>query len=215
MTMLSVGEYFGRGRNRRRILEVVRLSNGWILLKTEDSKSKRDFKVRTVYQLEPRIRSYTPKHAHFSIDFYGKLCADKEKAMQVLKAIVEVWQGANIATVVERFRHAVEGLPGYDLEYILYALAWIFQQEDVNFAGRPESRQRELDETLSLLSIKVPKYRLGSQLAVALLCNIANGTHPVDALLRANLDILPIKRGKREGVNMLWNCVVAHAGGGI
>ncbi|MDJ0271049.1 MAG: hypothetical protein QXM50_00235 [Candidatus Caldarchaeum sp.] len=196
MTELSTGEYFGRGRNRRRILEVIRLSNGWILLKTENSKSKHDFKVRTVYQLRPRIRSYTPKHAHFAIDFYGKLCADKAKAMQVLKAIVEVWQGADIATVVERFRHAVKDLPGYDLEYILYALAWIFRQEDVNFAGRPESRQRELDETLNRLGFKVPKDRLGSQLALALLCNIANGMHPVDALLRANLDVLPIKRGK-------------------
>ncbi|MEM0348596.1 MAG: hypothetical protein QXE96_01420 [Candidatus Caldarchaeum sp.] len=195
MTTLSVGEYFGRGRNRRRILEVVKLSNGWILLKTEDSKSERDFKVRTVYQLEPRIRSYTPKHAHFAIDFYGKICADRTKAMQVLKAIVKVWQGANIADVVERFRHVVNDLPGYDLEYILYALAWIFEQEDINFAGRPESRQRELDETLNLLGIKVPKNRLGSQLALALLCNIANGVHPVDALLKANLDVLPIRRG--------------------
>lgn len=196
MTELSVGEYFGRGRNKRRILDVVKLSNGWILLKTEDSKSKNDFKVRTIYQLKPRIRSYTPKHAHFAIDFYGKFCADRTKAMQVLKAIVEVWQGAKIMDVVQRYRHAVEGLPGYDLEYILYALAWIFEQEDVNFTGRPKDRQRDLDEALSALGFKAPKNRLGSQLAVALFCNIANGIHPVDALLKANLDILPVKKGR-------------------
>ena len=194
MSGLSVGGYFGRGRNKRKILDVVKLSNGWILLKTEDSKSKNDFKVRTVYQLKPRVKSYTPKHAHFAIDFYGKVCADRTKAMQVLKAVAQVWQGAKITDVVHRYRHAVEGLPGYDLEYILYALAWIFEQEDVNFTGRPEKRQRELDEALKVLDVKAPKNRLGSQLAVALLCNIASGMHPVDALLKANLDILPIKK---------------------
>ena len=191
-----MGEYFGRGRNKRRILEVLKLRNGWILLKTEDSKSRQDFKVRTVYQVVPRIRSYTPKHAHFAIDFYGKRCADQTKAMKVLEAIVQVWQGSDVATVVERYRDDVEGLPGYDLEYILHALVWIFEQEDVNFTGRPEKRQNELDEILGISGVKPQERRLGSQLAIALLCNIAQGLHPVDALLKANLDVLPIKRGR-------------------
>jgi hypothetical protein len=40
-------------------------------------------------------------------------------------------------------------------------------------------------------NIAVPKGREGSQLAIALLCDVANGTHPVEALLKANLDIRP------------------------
>ncbi|MEM4281020.1 MAG: hypothetical protein QW470_02405 [Candidatus Caldarchaeum sp.] len=91
MTTLSVGDYFGVGKNKKRILDIIRLRNGWWLLKTENRKSSRDFKVRTVYQTEPRIRSYTPKHAHFAIDFYGKMCADREKALELLQAIFLLW----------------------------------------------------------------------------------------------------------------------------
>jgi hypothetical protein len=32
----------------------------------------------------------TPKHAHFAIDFYGKLCSNKKKAMKVFNTIIEV-----------------------------------------------------------------------------------------------------------------------------
>lgn len=40
---LKVGDYFGRGKNKKQIKEKIVLSNGWILLKIEDSKSERDF----------------------------------------------------------------------------------------------------------------------------------------------------------------------------
>jgi len=63
---------------KKRILAVVNLSNGWYIVKTENSKSERDFKVKTVYQTSPRIRHFTPKHAHFVIDFYGKICHNKK-----------------------------------------------------------------------------------------------------------------------------------------
>ena len=79
MSKLFIG---GRFRGKK-ILDMVNLSNGWILLKTENRKSPRDFRVRTIYQTTPRIKSYTPKHAHFAIDFYGKLCADREKAINL------------------------------------------------------------------------------------------------------------------------------------
>jgi hypothetical protein len=173
------------------------LTNGWILLKTEDSKSERDFRVKTIFKTEPRIRSLTPKHAHFAIDFYGKLCADEEKAMKVFAAIISVWERKSVTQVLSQSSALTSGLPGYDLEYILHALNWILEQEDINFTGRPEKKQNELDETLRTLGVIVPSDRLGSQLAVSLFCNIAppNRLHPVDAFMRANVDVLPMKRG--------------------
>ncbi len=181
-----------RGKNIR---EVIRLSNGWLLVKTDDSKSPADFKVRTVWRLKPRIRFFTPKHAHFAIDFYGKLCANREKALKVFNAIIEVWHGEPVEKVLERHENEAKGLPGYDLEYILYALKWILEQEDINFRGRPERKQRELDEILNRVGVKTPAGRKGSELAISLFCDILSGTHPVEAFMRANLDVVPRKRG--------------------
>ena len=179
----------------KKILEIVKLSNGWVLVKTENSKSPKDFKVRTVWQLKPRKRYFTPKHAHFAIDFYGKLCADKERAMKVFDAIIEIWHNKPVKKVLEKYEKEIKGLPGYDLEYILYALKWILEQEDINFRGRPEKRQKQLNEILEKVSVSTPKGREGSQLAISLFCDIASGTHPVEALMRGNLDIVAkIKR---------------------
>jgi len=80
------------------------------------------------------------------------------------------------------------------LEYILYALKWILEQEDVNFTGRPERKQKELDEICKKCQITVPEGREGSQLAISLLCDIISGVHPVEAFLKANLDVRPVKR---------------------
>ena len=186
----------GRSFRGKKILDVVHLSNGWVILKTENTKSKRDFKVKTVYQLYPEVKFYTPKHAHFAIDLYGKLCADKNKATKVFQAIIEVWNGNPVKQVVARYNSFVRGLPGYDLEYILHALNWILEQEDINFKGRPPKKQKELDDTLQQLGITVPSGRLGSELAISLLCNLVLGMHPVEAFLKANLDVLPIKRAR-------------------
>jgi hypothetical protein len=139
----------------------------------------------------------TPKHAHFVIDFFGKLCANKEKAMKVLEAIVEVWYGKSVQDVLNRYEKFASQLPGYTLEYILYGLNWILEQEDVNFTGaRPVNRQGEIDETFQRCGIKPPPNREGSQLAMSLFCNVALGLHPVDAFIRANLDVLPVKRAR-------------------
>ena len=186
--MLKVGGYWGRGRHRKKILDMRHLSNGWILIKTENSKSKKDFKVKVIFSLEPQ-RSLTPKHAHFLIDFYGKMCADRNKARWVLRAIVFMWHGISIDEILRKFKHI--NLPGYPLEYILYALEWILEQEDINFTGRHPRKQNEIDKILKTLRIETPKGRLGSQLAIALLCDVFLGTHPVEALLKANLDIRP------------------------
>jgi len=157
MKQINVGDYWGRGRFRKQIKEIRQLSNGWYLIKTENAKSKQDFKVKVVFALEPQ-RSTTPKHAHFLIDFYGKLYADGVKARNVLNAICEVWQDRKPDEVLSRYA---------------------------------ERKQRELDEICVKQGIIAPVNRKGSQLAISLFCDVANGTHPVEALLRANLDISP------------------------
>lgn len=186
----QIGDYL-RGKE---ILDIVYLPGGWIILKTENSKSTKDFKVKTVYQTSPRLRYYTPKHAHFAIDFYGKRCADESKAMRFFSALIEMWDKRGIKDVINKYQKDTKSLPGYSLEYTLYALNWILEQEDINFTDRPTNRQQELDESLSQLKIKTPRGRRGSQLAISLFCNIALGEHPVDAFRKANIDVLPIRR---------------------
>jgi hypothetical protein len=190
MQAIKVGGILGK----KRILDVVSLSNGWFIVKTENKKSARDFKVRTVYQTSPKIRFYTPKHAHFVIDFFGKLCANKEKAMKVLEAIIEVWHGKPVKDVLNKYESLVHQLPGYSLEYILYGLNWILEQEDVNFTRRPQERQQEINEIFQKCKIESPPNRLGSQLAISLFCDVALGKHPVEAFIRANLDVQPVKK---------------------
>lgn len=195
MDELKIGGYWGRGKNRKQIKEIKTLSNGWYLIKTENSKSHEDFKVKVIFSLKPQS-SMTPKHAHFLIDFYGKLCAHREKALKVLKAINEVWMGKEVEEVLKSYKELTSSLPGYSLEYILYALKWILEQEDINFNGRPDKKQNELDSICAQQNIKTPAGREGSQLAIALFCDVANGTHPVEALLKANLDIIPKRLSK-------------------
>jgi hypothetical protein len=190
MQMISKGGYLGR----KKILDFVKLSNGWYVVKTENKKSAKDFKVRTVYQTTPKIRFFTPKHAHFVIDFFGKLCANKEEAMKVLQAIIEVWHRKPVEEVINKYESLVHQLPGYSLEYILYCLNWILEQEDVNFTERPQERQQEINEIFQKCKIEPPPNRLGSQLAISLFCDVALGRHPVEAFMRANLDVQPVKK---------------------
>jgi len=192
--MIKVGEYLGRGKNKKKILEVVSLSNGWVLAKTENAKSSRDFKVRTIIDIDSK-KFYTPRHAHFAIDFYGKICHNKERAEKVFRAIIEVWQGKSVNEILQKYEKETKTLPGYNLDYILYALKWILEQEDINFQGRPEKLQRKLDEKCQSVGVAVPQNRKGSQLAISLFCDILNGIHPVEALLSANLDIIPRLKG--------------------
>lgn len=192
MKQIYVGGYL----RKKKILDLIKLSNGWLIVKTEDSKSPKDFKVKTIFQTFPRLRYYTPKHAHFVIDFYGKLCADRAKAMKILDSIVEMWRRKPIRDVLNKYQNYSLGLPGYSLEYIQYALNWILEQEDVNFRGRPESKQKEINEILQKCKVKPPSNRAGSQLAISLFCNLTLDVHPVQAFIRANLDVLPVKRAR-------------------
>ncbi|MCX8202181.1 MAG: hypothetical protein N3H84_08820, partial [Candidatus Caldarchaeum sp.] len=111
--------------------------------------------------------------------------------------IVNMWNRSETPNaIIEGYRNDLNDLPGYPLEYIIHALNWILEQEDANFTGRPPRRQEELDEVMKRFGIFTPRGREGSQLAVSHFCNIASGMHPVEALMRANLDILPIKRSR-------------------
>jgi len=60
---------------------------------------------------------------------------------------------------------------------------------DINFKGRSEEEQKEIGEKIKKLGIEPPKDRKGSQLEIALLCDIASRTHPVEAFYRAGLKI--------------------------
>jgi hypothetical protein len=190
LTDIEPGKYLGR----KRILEVVKLSSGWILVKTENKKSLSDFLVKTITDK----RKFTPKHAHFLIDFYGKLCQDKENARRIFEAIIRLWEREGpvqkILTETLLLLKNPENIAGYDLEYILHALKWILEQEDINFTGRPPKLQQELDEKLQKAGITVPPGREGSQLAIGMFCDVLNGIHPVEALIRAGLDIVPVRK---------------------
>jgi len=192
MKNIEVGLYL----RKKKILDVVKLSNGWYIVKTENSKSVKDFKVKTIFQVTPRIRSLTPKHAHFVIDFYGKLCANKEKTSKLFEALIEVWNKKSIEEILSKYENVVDELPGYKLEYILHALNWILEQEDVNYTGRPEKRQQEINDILRQCNVISPSNRAGSQLAMSLFCNVFLGLHPVAAFIKANLDVLPVKRAR-------------------
>ncbi|MEM3792550.1 MAG: hypothetical protein QXH47_04455 [Candidatus Bathyarchaeia archaeon] len=180
---VAIGQMVGG----KKVLAAVNLSNGWQVVKTEDKKSPRDFKVKVINPQHPK--GLTVKHAHFAIDFYGKLCQDEEKAIKVLEAIGEVWRGRSVKDVVEEYEPQIQELSGYPLEYILHALNWILEQEDINFKGRSEEKQKEIDEKIKKLGIEPPKDRKGSQLEITLLCDIASGTHTVEAFYRAGLKI--------------------------
>ncbi len=83
--------------------------------------------------------------------------------------------------------------PGYPIDYILYDLKWILEQEDINFKGRPQKKQEEINRVFECLNITVPQNREGSHLAIAMFGEILLGIHPVEALIKAGLDIKPIK----------------------
>ncbi|MEM5868913.1 MAG: hypothetical protein QXL09_03110 [Candidatus Aenigmatarchaeota archaeon] len=181
------------GKSYRKIIEdkeyieIKNLSSGIIIFTVPGKKGPKDFRVRS---FNPKTGlGLQPKHAHFAIDFYGKLCANKEKALKIFEAIKELWNRKPIEEIINRYRNEVEGLPGYDLEYILYTLKWILEQEDVNFKGRSKEKQVELDKICKSQNVITPEGRKGSQLAIALFCDILNGTHPVEAFIKSGLRI--------------------------
>lgn len=185
--MVEVGDT----SNGDEILEVKELSDNQTLIRTEGTLSEEDFRVKLINEYHPR--GVTVKHAHFAIDFFGKLQYDQEIGGRVLQSLVDIWHGNEVDDVLEEWRTSTQQgeLPGYNLDYIFYAMAWILEQEDINYepGERDDSKQREIDEILQEQGVTTPEGREGSELALSLFCDIANGTHPVEAFYRVNLRI--------------------------
>ena len=163
------------GISADKILSIVELSDGRLILKVRNKKGAGDFVIKIFNPLAgKRGRLFTPKHAHFAIDFYGKFCANRELARELLSEVGKVYRKEKTAKEIveelrksERFK-AFQGLPGYDPEYILQCLELIFEQEDVNY----------------------PPPKKGRALAWQLLEDIViNEMHPVEAMLRSGLRI--------------------------
>lgn len=173
------------------ILEVLHLSDNQTLIRTEGDLSAEDFRVKLINEHHPR--GVTVKHAHFAIDFFGKLQYDPEIGERLLDSLVEIWHGKDVVDAIKEWErhHGGEELPGYNLDYVLHAMAWILEQEDINYDpdARSQSKQREIDEILDQQDVDTPAGRNGSELAISLFCDIANGTHPVEAFYRVNLRI--------------------------
>jgi hypothetical protein len=185
-----------RGIPAEKILETHKLSDGRVILKVKNRKGEGDFRVAV---FDPRAgRRFTPKHAHFAIDIFGKLCRDEKLTCRLLEAIGEIYRGSDAGSVLRGLnsntRLELEKLPGYKIDYILQCLEFIFEQEDVNFdrylksqGGRlPDLRQSFLDRKLASYE-EVTKGRF---LAWWLFRRIVKDKiHPVEAMQEARLRI--------------------------
>ncbi len=158
-----------------KILSAVELSDGRLILKVRNKKGAGDFVVKVFNPLAGRKgRLFTPKHAHFAIDLYGKLCANKELTHELFREMEKVYKKEKSAKeLIEELKasgrfQAFQELPGYDFEYILYCLELIYEQEDINY----------------------PPPKKGRALAWQLLEDIVlRGMHPVEAMLKSGLRI--------------------------
>jgi hypothetical protein len=182
-----MGKSYKKILEDRNFLYKKELSNGIIIFTIPGKKSDKDFRVRAYNK--NTFQGIQPKHAHFAIDFYGKLCYNKDKTKKLLEAIVDIWNNEDPEETIKKYASYVKDLPGYDIEYILNCLKLILDQEDINFSSRSEEKQKELDNIISSTISKIPKNRLGSQLAIALLCYIFKGVHPVEAFIKCGLRI--------------------------
>ena len=162
---LVPGDYMARN-----ILAQKKLSDGTILWKEPGKKGQHDFVVKA--KPPGRKRGYTPKHAHFLIDFYGKLCYSEEVGKLLFDLITDVYKKKPANQVLNSIdietKRKIDNAPGYSLEFILHALEWIFEQEDINYPP--------------------PDYK-GRAQAYQMFVDVMNGMHPVDAMKRAGLRI--------------------------
>jgi len=146
-----------------------KLPDGTIIYTEKGRKSTGDFIVRAMLPSGKRI---TPKHAHFVIDLYGKLCADRKKTLELFELITRVYNGEEAEDVINSVSQQklsdLNKLPGYTTEYILYCLQLIFEQEDINYPK--------------------PEYE-GRDRAYKMLKKIVEGKHPVEAMIEAGLRI--------------------------
>lgn len=163
--------------------EVRKLSGDTYLFKTKGEKGDEDYQVRIRNE---KHRAYSIEYTRFAIDLAMKYHDDREKANEVFDAIVRAWSGENVDDLLDEY-DGVDDLPGYDLEFVLYALDWIMANEDAIFGGRSDDKQAEIDEKLAEHGIEKPSDRDGSQLAIGLFAGIIAGNHPVDELYDVDL----------------------------
>ena len=175
------------------VLERRRLSDGTWLFRVADGKGAGDFIVRAVNTVG---RELTPKHAHFAIDVYGKLCSNETLAESLLVSVDRLFAGAGAETILTEMGQGLvaelDVQPGFSTEYILHSLELIFAQENVNWdrdmVDKPlPSIRRSL---LSRKVLTVDESTRGSGLAIALLRQIVrHRVHPVEAMTELGLRI--------------------------
>jgi len=133
-------------------------------------KSERDFIIKAKFRGK---REFTPKHAHFLIDFYGKLCYSTEIGQSLFKLITQLYLGKTPDEILSSLdpitRKLLNSAPGYPIEYILYSLWLLFEVEDVNY---PPSQGKN-----------------GRKQPYQMFVDVMNGMHPVNAMKKAGLRI--------------------------
>jgi len=176
------------------VLELKELhADGWEIYKVEGDKSPDDFVVKVINPDHPR--GIKIKHAHFAIDFFGKLLQDREAALSLFDGLVDIWKGRNADDVLAELRPTVEHLNGYDADFFLFTMDWILEQEDINYTpgSRGPKKQQEIDEMLAEMDVEPLDDRGGSQLAISLFSDIAAGEHPVEAFYRVGIDVVALR----------------------
>lgn len=169
------------------------LTDGWEIYRVQGDISEDDFVVKVINPDHPR--GIKVKHAHFAIDFFGKLMQDREAALSLFDGLVEIWHGKDAEDILERVSADIGHLNGYAPDFIFYTMDWILEQEDINYTPgrRGPKKQEEIDEMLAEMDVSAPDDRAGSQLAISLFSDIAAGEHPVEAFYRVGIDVRAVR----------------------
>lgn len=162
----------------KRILEERILSDGRIIRTYPGTKGPKDFILKATSLRTGR--EMTPKHAHFVIDFYGKICSSKKDALLEFELIGRIYQGEKakgiLSSLSTKDKNKIASLPGYNIEYILNCLELIFKQEELNY---PSNK----------INPRTGKYFEGKRFTFGMFEDVVNGTHPVEAMKKKGLRI--------------------------
>ena len=138
----------------------------------------KDIKVKA--RLSKLNKTITPKHAHFAIDLYGKLCFSKDVAQIVFGSIEKVFRDTAASQILQTMSNGdigkVDNSKGYNLEYILNCMELIFKSEEMNYPSTEKNP-------------KTGDYYQGKKFTFDLFQDVMNGTHPVEAMIKKNLRI--------------------------
>lgn len=193
-TLADSGPTEGEKWYGKEVLDIIELSaDDWKIYRVDGEKSEKDFVVKMMNPDHPR--GIKIKHAHFAIDFYGKLQQDEEAALLLFDGLMGIWKGDDPEQKLEELLPKISHLNGYDSDFIFYTMDWILDQEDINYESsvRGPKKQEEIDEMLARMDVKSPNGRQGSELAISLFSDIAGGQHPVEAFYRVGLDVVALR----------------------